>query len=63
MARHLVPGISEYETEAEGPGYDTRGEDVRGMGMSYEKNEREMTGIQRQGIISCCSPLAGKPVM
>ena len=29
LAGHLVSGISKHEAEEEGPGYDTRGEDVK----------------------------------
>ena len=42
LARHLVPGISEYEAEEEGPSYDTRGEDVRALRIKIRNRTIEL---------------------
>ena len=44
LARNLVPGISEYEAEEEGPSYDTRGEDVKALG--YEIRSRTIEKLE-----------------
>ena len=42
LARHLVPGISEYEAEEDGPSYDTRGEGVRALRIKIRSRTIEL---------------------
>ena len=42
LARHLVPGISQYEAEEEGPSYDSRGEDVRALRIEIRSRTIEL---------------------
>ncbi|KAF6218975.1 hypothetical protein HO133_005519 [Letharia lupina] len=48
LAGHLVSGISEYEAEEEGPGYDTRGEDVRDLRHETRKKSNKDKATRNQ---------------
>ena len=61
LARHLVSGISEHEAEEEGPSYDTRGENVKGL--PYEiRSEYDNRQQSNEGPVLAVSGLIARPL-